>query len=68
MTLQEFQNTQWFNNKKVLYTMTFNGKEFPPELRNVGSVDFAENLIGLVNKDDPENPFDFVRHENCNLI
>lgn len=58
MTQEEFEKRKWKAGMKAI----INGKE-----KNIISVDFEQNLIGLEIEGDDEE-IDWVRCENCEIV
>lgn len=58
MTLKEFNNTQFGAGMRCIYK---------GQTRDIGGVEFEEQLLGLVNECDDEER-DWVRCENIELI
>lgn len=58
MTIQEFEKTSFGAGMKLKYR---------DEVYQLGSVDFFENLVGMVNPDDEDNLM-WARCENVELV
>ena len=64
MTTEQFDRTGWGNGMKV----KAHGRYGKIGIRNVVAVDFDQCLIGIKVSLDPDEPPQWIRCENCEIV